>query len=71
LGLGVIASAPLMQGRLATGLPEEMHALFPSCTSDAQRALRFTSSLPGIATVLAGMRSPEHVHENLGAWPAD
>jgi len=70
LGLGVVASAPLMQGRLSTGLPKEISDLFPSCTSDAQRALRFTSSLPGVATVLAGMRGVEHVKENLGAWTA-
>lgn len=70
LGLGVVASAPLMQGRLAAGLPPEMHELFPSCTTDAQRALRFASSLPGVATVLAGMRAVEHVRENLGAWNA-
>lgn len=68
LGLGVVASAPLMQGKLASGLPEEMHALFPSCETDAQRALRFASSLPGVSTVLAGMRRVEHVRQNLGAW---
>jgi aryl-alcohol dehydrogenase-like predicted oxidoreductase len=68
LGLGVVASAPLMQGRLSNGLPQAMNELFPSCTSDAQRALRFASSLPGVATVLAGMRSVEHVRENLNAW---
>ena len=68
LGLGVVASAPLMQGRLTTGLPQEMHELFPSCTTDAQRALRFASSLPAVGTVLAGMRSQEHVRDNLDAW---
>lgn len=68
LGLGVVASAPLMQGRLSAGLPEQMRELFPSCATDAQRALRFASSLPGVATVLAGMRSVEHVKENLDAW---
>jgi aryl-alcohol dehydrogenase-like predicted oxidoreductase len=70
LGLGVVASAPLMQGRLAGGLPPEVHELFPGCTTDAQRALRFAASLPGVATVLAGMRSASHVHENIGAWKA-
>src|SRR5205085_3136019 len=49
LGLGVVASAPLMQGRLASGLPPELSELFPSCTTDAQRALRFASALPGVA----------------------
>ncbi|MEP6621814.1 MAG: aldo/keto reductase, partial [bacterium] len=68
LGLGVVASAPLMQGRLSSGLPPELHELFPDCTTDAQRALRFAASLPGVATVLAGMRSMDHVHENLAAW---
>jgi aryl-alcohol dehydrogenase-like predicted oxidoreductase len=68
LGVGVVASAPLMQGRLTTGLPPEMHELFPDCTTDAQRALRFASSLPGVNVVLAGMRSPEHLGENLAAW---
>ncbi len=71
LGLGVVASAPLMQGRLAEGLPAEMHELFPHCRTDAQRALRFASSLPGVATVLAGMRQQEHVAENLRAWSTD
>ena len=68
LGVGVVASAPLMQGKLAAGLPDEMHALFPGCSTDAQRALRFASSLPGVSAVLAGMRSVGHLRENLGAW---
>ncbi len=68
LGLGVVASAPLMQGRLTRGLPPEMQELFANCTTDAQRALRFAAALPGVATVLAGMRSVEHVRENVEAW---
>jgi aryl-alcohol dehydrogenase-like predicted oxidoreductase len=70
LGVGVVASAPLMQGRLTTGLPTEVHELFPDCTTDAQRALRFSSSLPGVGVVLAGMRRREHLVENLDAWRA-
>lgn len=68
LGVGIVASAPLMQGRLTAGLPEETHELFPDCTTDAQRALRFASSLPGVNVVLAGMRRQEHLAENLDAW---
>ena len=71
LGLGVVASAPILQGRLASGLPDEVRSLFPSCTTDAQCALRFASSLPGVATVLAGMRSTGHVRENINAWAAE
>ncbi len=68
LGIGVIASAPLMQGALTGGLPEEIRGLFPECSTDAQRALRFVSSLPGVSAVLAGMRSTGHLEENLRAW---
>lgn len=70
LGVGVVASAPMMQGRLTSGLPTEVHELFPACTTDAQRALRFASSLPGVNVVLAGMRRLEHLAENLDAWRA-
>ena len=68
LGVGVVASAPLMQGRLASGLPDEVRELFPECATDAQRALRFATSLPGVASALAGMRHGAHLQENLGAW---
>jgi aryl-alcohol dehydrogenase-like predicted oxidoreductase len=68
LGVGVVASAPLMQGKLAGGLPDELRAHFPDCTTDAQRALRFASSLPGVSAVLAGMRRSSHLSENLDAW---
>lgn len=70
LGLGVVASAPLMQGRLTNGLPTEMHEHFPECTTDAQRALRFVTSQPGVSLALAGMRAEAHLHENLNAWRA-
>jgi aryl-alcohol dehydrogenase-like predicted oxidoreductase len=70
LGVGVVASAPLMQGRLTSGLPAEVRELFPGCTTDAQRALRFASSLPGVSVALAGMRREEHLAENLDAWRA-
>jgi aryl-alcohol dehydrogenase-like predicted oxidoreductase len=68
LGVGVVASASLMQGRLTTGLPSAVCELFGGCTTDAQRALRFAASLPGVSVVLAGMRRREHLAENLDAW---
>jgi aryl-alcohol dehydrogenase-like predicted oxidoreductase len=70
LGVGVVASAPLMQGRLTAGLPDGIRELFPGCTTDAQRALRFAASLRGVTTVLAGMRRESHLRENLEAWTA-
>ena len=68
LGVAVVASAPLMQGRLTEGLPLEVRDLLPGCATDAQRALRFAASLPAVRTVLVGMRRREHVTENVSAW---
>jgi aryl-alcohol dehydrogenase-like predicted oxidoreductase len=67
LGLTVIASASLMQARLASGLPDEMRDLFPKCRTDAQRAIAFVRSVSGVTSALVGMRSEEHVEENLGS----
>jgi aryl-alcohol dehydrogenase-like predicted oxidoreductase len=41
--------------------------------SDAERAMQFVRSTPGITTALVGMSRVEHVHENLaivGVAPA-
>ena len=67
LGLTVFASAPLLQARLVSGLPVELREAFPGCTTDAQRALSFVRTLPGVTAVLVGMRSPAHVDENLAS----
>lgn len=67
LGISVVASASLMQAQLTRGLPAAARELFPSLTTDAQRALAFVRALPGVACALAGMRTVEHVEENMGA----
>ena len=64
--LTVIASAALMQARLASGLTPELRQRFAGPATDAQFALQFARSTPGICTALAGMSSPAHVAENLG-----
>jgi aryl-alcohol dehydrogenase-like predicted oxidoreductase len=64
LGLTAIASGSLMQGRLAA-LPEEIRALIPGVLTDAQRALQFVRSTPGVTTALVGMKTEAHVIENL------
>jgi aryl-alcohol dehydrogenase-like predicted oxidoreductase len=72
LGLSVVASASLMQAQLTHDLPPSMRELFPSQRTDAQRALSFVRSLPGITTALVGMRSIPHLTENLeSAEPAE
>lgn len=70
LGLTVIASASLMQARLASGLPDEMRDLFPRCETDAQRAIAFTRSVAGVTAALVGMRSEQHVAENVASASA-
>jgi len=67
LGISIVASATLMQSRLTTGLPPELRDAFPALSSDAQRAIAFVRSLPAVRCALVGMRTPEHVAENLGA----
>jgi aryl-alcohol dehydrogenase-like predicted oxidoreductase len=67
LGLTVIASASLMQARLTAGLPDTLRDHFPHCTSDAQRAIAFVRTLPGVTAALVGMKRVEHVSENLAA----
>src|SRR5664279_2265298 len=67
LGVAVIASATLLQAKLASKLPQQMREALPGLTTDAQRAIAFVRGLPVIASALVGMRSAGHVRENLGA----
>jgi aryl-alcohol dehydrogenase-like predicted oxidoreductase len=67
LGISVVASASLMQSRLTSGLPTAVGDSFPSLTTDAQRAIAFVRSLPGVSCALVGMRTLDHVSENVGA----
>jgi aryl-alcohol dehydrogenase-like predicted oxidoreductase len=67
LGVGVVASATLLQGKLTAGLPEQVRDAIPGMSSDAQRAIGFSRSLPILASALVGMKSRAHVDENLGA----
>jgi predicted aldo/keto reductase-like oxidoreductase len=65
LGVSVFASGSILQGRLASGLPSLLVETFPGLASDAQRALQFTRSTPGVTTALVGMKQRRHVDENL------
>jgi aryl-alcohol dehydrogenase-like predicted oxidoreductase len=67
LGVSVVTSAPLLQSRLAGGLPPEVREALPGFATDAQRALSFVAGLP-VSTALAGMRSITHLDENLAAF---
>lgn len=61
----VMCSASLLQGQLASQLPEAIVAVLQGLRTDAQRALQFVRSAPGVTVALAGMSRPEHVAENL------
>ena len=65
LGVTVIASASILQARLARGLPEQIRTTLGPLRTDAQTALQFVRSAPGITTALVGMSRVEHVEENL------
>jgi aryl-alcohol dehydrogenase-like predicted oxidoreductase len=65
LGVTVMASASIFQGRVAKGLPPTVRAPLGDLPTDAQTAIQFVRSTPGITTALVGMSSREHVEENL------
>lgn len=65
LGVTVVASASMLQGRVARGLPDSVRRQLGSLTTDAQTAVQFVRSTPGITTALVGMSHVEHVDENL------
>jgi aryl-alcohol dehydrogenase-like predicted oxidoreductase len=65
LGVTVVASASILQSRLSTGLPPIVSASLPGLRTDAQRAIQFTRSTPGIDVALVGMSDVAHVEENL------
>jgi aryl-alcohol dehydrogenase-like predicted oxidoreductase len=64
-GINVIASATLLQSKLSRGLPAALAERIPGFVTDAQRAIQFTRSTPGITVALVGMSNAEHVRENL------
>ena len=65
LGVTVMASGSMLQGRVARGLPEAVTRALGSLSTDAQTAIQFVRSAPGITTALVGMSRVEHVDENL------
>src|ERR1700691_4983337 len=72
LGVTLIASAALLQGQLSRGLPSFVVSAL-GLQNDAERALQFVRSTPGITTALVGMSRVDHVRANLalaGVSPA-
>ena len=72
LDITLIASASLLQGQVAKNLPEFVADAL-GLENDAERALQFVRSSPGITTALVGMSRVEHVKANarlVGVAPA-
>src|SRR5229473_835743 len=72
LDITLIASASLLQGQVAKGLPGFVAEAL-GLGNDAERALQFVRSSPGITTALVGMSRAEHVKANarlVGVAPA-
>jgi aryl-alcohol dehydrogenase-like predicted oxidoreductase len=72
LEVTLIASASLLQGQVARNLPPFVGEAL-GLKNDAERALQFVRSSPGITTALVGMSRVEHVEANarlVGAAPA-
>ncbi|MBX3064000.1 MAG: aldo/keto reductase, partial [Anaerolineae bacterium] len=74
LGLTVMTSASLHQGRLATPIMAQLAEFLPDLESHAQMAIQFARSTPGVTTALVGMKQIDHVRDNLALLdtpPAD
>jgi len=69
-GLSVVTSASIGQGDLAAAIPPAVDAELSGDTA-AQRAINFARSAPGVTTSLVGMRSVDHVAENVAAGTFD
>lgn len=65
LGLTVVTSATLKQGTLASPFMGDLSPYFPNMDTDAQRAIQFARSTPGVTSALIGMSTAAHVDENL------
>jgi aryl-alcohol dehydrogenase-like predicted oxidoreductase len=63
LGVHLIASASLLQGQVAQNLPQFVAEAL-GLSDDAERALQFVRSAPGITTALVGMSRTAHVEAN-------
>jgi aryl-alcohol dehydrogenase-like predicted oxidoreductase len=67
LGITVMCSASILQSKLTRSLPSFVAEALTGLNTDAQRAIQFVRSTPGVTTALVGMSRRSHVEENLAA----
>jgi aryl-alcohol dehydrogenase-like predicted oxidoreductase len=65
LGVYLVASHSLGKGLLATQSADVVRLAMAALPNDAQRALQFNRSTPGIGTSLVGISSPAHLADLL------
>ena len=65
LGILSVASASILQGQATHHLPASVGEALRGLATDAQRAIQFVRSAPGLAVALVGMKQIAHVEENL------
>ncbi len=63
--VAVFTSASILQSRLTRNLPPVVAETFTGLETDAQRAIQFVRSTPGVTAALVGMKHKDHVAENL------
>ena len=61
----VMCSASMFQAKLAQNLPPFVGEALKGLDTDAQRAIQFVRSTPGVTTALVGMSQRTHVDENM------
>ncbi len=66
LDITVMCSASMFQGKLSHNLPPFVGEALTGLSTDAQRAIQFVRSTPGVTTALVGMSKRTHVEENMG-----
>lgn len=65
LGVSVMCSASILQGKLSHSIPFHIRAGLGNPTTDALAAIQFVRSTPGVMTALVGMSRAAHVEENM------
>lgn len=64
-GMAVLTSASILQGQLASHIPDLIRNLFSGFATEAQASIQFVRSTPGVSAALVGMSQVKHVDENL------
>ena len=66
LGIIPVASNSICKAQIAGQIPENINCAFDdNLWTDCQRGLQYTRSAPALATALVGMKTIEHIEENL------